>query len=303
MKYGGNTSCYIVQLDDPQLPTFILDSGTGIREAGFSLLGQAKGKPLDLVLLFSHTHWDHINGFPFFVPIYIPGNKLQLYGPFSFASAEKSFKEIMDLQMSHDYFPVRADDLASTITYNDLKEKDNKLNFGEVVVKFFYVNHTVQCLGYRIEHGGKSMVYTGDHEPYFNYMRLDPGFDPEKLSDEEKEQFEEINFIVDQRNKQVAEFCRGADLLIIDSQYVPQKDFPNGYQTYETKLNWGHSCVTDSLDLAMNANVGKVVLTHHEPLHTDEQIDYVLEYSKNYVADKGGSVDVHMAVEKQEFEL
>ncbi|MBI4570031.1 MAG: MBL fold metallo-hydrolase [Planctomycetes bacterium] len=291
VRYGGNTTCYQLTLNDGRIVMF--DAGTGIRECGYELMGLAKGKPLDIIMLFTHTHWDHINGFPFFIPIYIKGNRLRMYGPFNLQDSERSFQKVMGVQMSPDYFPVRADELASTITYNDMKE--GQFDIDGVTIRTRFMNHPIQTLGYRVEIEGKAFVFTGDHEPYYNFLYADEkppeGMDAETYAVER----ESVERIVAFRNNQIVEFCRHADVLLADAQYTPEE--------YETKRNWGHSSWRDVCKLAIDAQVKRAILTHHEPLHSDDQIDKIQDDARRYLKERGAAIDLSFAVEKSVIDL
>ena len=186
VKYGGNTTCMQL-IGDDQIPIdgeiFIIDAGTGIRECGMSLMGLPK--PLKINLLITHTHMDHINGFPFFVPAFIPGTVIDIYGPVHY---EKKLQEVFAGQMDYSYFPISTAQLAADITFHDLKECE--LEVGSLQVKTKYMNHPVLTLGYRVTDGKKTFIYTGDHEPYHDFINED---------DEDEDQddtFEDIPDIV-----------------------------------------------------------------------------------------------------------
>ncbi len=198
VEFGGNTSCIEVRTGKG---LFVLDSGTGIRGLGLSLLSQPG--PIRLHLLITHTHWDHINGFPFFVPIYAPGNSIDVYGPRNLHS-ETGIKDVLTLQMDYSYFPVRTSELSATLEYHDLDEGTFEAEDARVTTKF--LNHPVYMLGYRIESGGKTVVYTGDFEPYHNVF----------TKEEESRIFE----VVEHANRRAVELARDADVLIGDAQYT-----------------------------------------------------------------------------------
>ncbi len=212
-KYGGNTSCIQV-LGGQEL--VVLDAGTGIRELGQQLT--ATKKPLRIHLLLTHTHWDHIQGFPFFTPIYSPGNELFVYGP---RALEKSLEEALMFQMQYSYFPVRGVELAAKVKFTELGEEN--FSIGDLEISTKSMNHPIRVLAYKFAHKGKTALYTGDNEPYFDVLadratRVDTGI-------HRRSEF------ITECNQRVVEFCQGADALVADAQYTDQE--------YETKRGWG----------------------------------------------------------------
>lgn len=258
VKYGGNTSC--LQLTEDGENTIILDAGTGIKSLGTHLL---KNHPEVKVihLLFSHTHWDHIQGLPFFAPLYIPGYEINIYGPVHY---EKSLEEILDRQMEYTYFPVRVAELQAKISYRELKEEEFAV--GGYKVRSKYLNHPVLCLGYRFEINGSSMVYCTDHEPYYNF-----------LDDDEAE--EEMSLLVDEQNGKLLEFVNNTDLLVLDTQYTEKE--------YESHKGWGHSSTQHSMDLVINGKVKRVALFHHDPERSDKGEDEIIESLQNRISKSG----------------
>jgi phosphoribosyl 1,2-cyclic phosphodiesterase len=249
-KYGGNTSC--LEVSDGSERVFIFDAGTGIRKLGLDL---ARRKAKEIHLFISHTHWDHIQGFPFFTPAYIPGVNIHIYGPKHY---EKTLRHIMDLQMDYAYFPISMQQLNAKISYSDLQETE--LQFGDTKILAKYANHPVTGLCYKVIHQGKSLVYSGDMEPFYNVLGDAPADDVLGAPDED------INEIVKERNQHHQEFCR-SDLLIHDAQYTEKE--------YEKVRGWGHSPMEAVLRMAQEGGVKKTVLTHHDPDRTDAQLDQI----------------------------
>jgi phosphoribosyl 1,2-cyclic phosphodiesterase len=283
--YGGNTVCIEVRTPKAEM---ILDAGTGIRELGLALA--APGQPLNLHLLISHTHWDHIHGFPFFAPIYRPGNEIDVYGPIHH---EKTFEEILAFQMDYSYFPVSAVQLAANIRYHDLKEETFKIEDAEVTARF--LNHPVFMLGYRIVSEGKILVYTGDNEPYFDFLSSAVSDAIPSTNTEVIRRRDVVNQ-VDECNKRVIEFCKDADLLITDAQYTEEE--------YLSKRGWGHSSVKQALDLAIAANAKILVLCHHDPMRRDSELRQIEQRVRRDAKQKGlKSLKVFAAREKQEFHI
>lgn len=273
VKYGGNTSC--IEIRNFANDILILDAGTGIRELGMSLL---KEMPISAALLICHTHWDHIHGFPFFVPAFIPKNKIEIFGPPNMVN-NKSIAEVLAGQMNYAYFPVRTAELLAEIVYRD--QMAGRAEVKGFSVNCFPSNHPVLCVGSRIEADGKVVVYTGDHEPY-----RDTIYSSDDMGDEAAGARE----FAEEQNAMLEEIARGADLLICDCQYTDEE--------YKTKLGWGHSSVGQCIDRAVNAGVKRLALTHHEPLRTDDELDSLeREAKKRMEAASSKAIEVFYARE------
>lgn len=275
--YGGNTSCYEVEAEDGTCIVF--DAGTGIRELGMDI---AKRNIKEVHLFISHTHWDHIQGFPFFTPAYIPGVKIKVYGPTHF---EKSLKKIMDLQMDYAYFPISRQQLNAEIEFIDLKEETVTIN-DKVSVTTKYGNHPVTCLCYKVQDGEKSVVYSGDFEPYYNVIDPD-GTDEDDFDDDFED--EDMDSIVEERNQVHKEFCQ-CDLLIHDAQYT-NEEYPNF-------RGWGHSPMEWVIDMAKDG-VKKIILSHHEPTRDDEAMKTLEEKLQSEFSD----LDLRFSREGMEIEF
>jgi len=171
VKYGGNTSCLEIWFEDIER-LIIIDAGSGIRELGNDIMTREMVKSgIRTEILLTHTHWDHIMGFPFFTPIYIPGAKLKVFGPVTYEN--ETLEETVGGQLTYRYFPVRQAELAAEIEYISLKEE--KLDLGDginLITK--YLNHPVMCLGYRFEYKGKIFCTAYDTEPFQNVFYNDP---------------------------------------------------------------------------------------------------------------------------------
>jgi phosphoribosyl 1,2-cyclic phosphodiesterase len=260
-EFGGNTTS--IEIEDDQNETLIFDAGTGIRELGLDLV---RRKVKTIHLLISHTHWDHIQGFPFFVPAYIPGNKIHIYGPTHF---EKTLKKIMDLQMDYAYFPISLQQLNAVIDYSDLMEQEFKIGATGIITK--YSNHPVTGLCYKIISNGKSVVFSGDYEPYYNVITA--GANKTEGTSKDKDDFasefgggesdEDMDKIVTERNEYHHRFC-AADVLIHDAQYTAME--------YPKFQGWGHSSMEYVTQMAASTGVKKLILTHHDPQKTDQAL-------------------------------
>ena len=281
-KYGGNTTCFEVRLDDGRI--IVIGAGSGIRALGNKLVMEdLKKGPLDLDLFVSHTHWDHIMGFPFFTPIYIPGNRIRVHGPVNIG--DESLESVFAIQMSYNYFPMRADELSADITYEILKEDTFSL-YDDVKVTTKILNHPVIDLGYRIEADGAVFVTVYDHEPFRNLFDGNP----------EDEDYDEVAKIEGEKaakmnNMKVQQFIKGADLLIHDAQYT-NKEY------LASKIGWGHSPIEHVLHTSIKSGVKRLALHHHDPTRTDAELDLIERVVKKRAARiKSANIDVFMARE------
>ncbi len=262
-RYGGNGACIELRVGDPE-QLVIIDAGSGIRElANYLMQHDLPNGPISAKIYLSHTHWDHIMGFPFFTPIYIPGSKLDVYGPVTFE--DDSLEEIVGGQMKYRYFPVNFGELASDINYFRLNENLQGQDIGggvKMTAKF--LNHPILALGYRFEFDGTVFCTCYDHEPYRNLFITnpeDPDYD-EAMALEGEE-------VAKEQNKAIEDFFAGADFLVHDTQYTKKE--------YETKIGWGHSYFEHAIESASRAGVKRLALFHHDPDRNDQQIDALAE--------------------------
>src|SRR5262245_29092990 len=244
VRYGGNTSCAEITTNAGDL--IILDCGTGIRPLGEHLI-TTKASPLRGHILISHTHWDHIQGIPFFGPFFAPGNTWDVYAP---KGMSQTLREALEGQMQYTYFPVRLDELGAEIHYHELVE--GTFRIADVTIKTRYLNHPALTFGYRLEAEGAVIVYASDHEPHARHLADGTG----EISGE------------DLRH---CEFLADADLVIHDAQYTAAE--------YAQKIGWGHSTVEYALAMCRAAGVRKVVLSHHDPSRDDDAIDRIVTRS------------------------
>jgi phosphoribosyl 1,2-cyclic phosphodiesterase len=275
VRYGGNTPCLELRLDDDRL--IIFDAGTGIRSFGDYLIN--KGESVKAHLFISHPHWDHIQGFPFFKPAFIPGNELTIIGT---DRAEKPLNEIISEQMNRIYFPVQLHDLKAKIKFVPIRE-EGEMKVYDALVKMIYVNHPGFSLGYRVEYKGKSLIYISDNEPFDRASAaLMSNFEPKV-----KEKF--MNDSNGDPNQRIFDFCRGADVLIHDTTYTPEE--------YIDRIGWGHSDYLFSLRLAAEANVRRLYIFHHDQNHSDEKVDDILKKCKKEIRSRGYKFECEAAVE------
>ncbi len=252
-RYGGNTSCVEIRSKDQIL---IFDAGTGIRELGLKILKEFDTKPLTLHLFITHTHWDHIQGFPFFLPAYSADNRVHVYGP---PGRDKSFEKIFRAQMDSDYFPVDLGDMSPNIEVHEVREP---IHLGNLTIDHFYLNHPALTLAYRITEGKKSVVYATDNEPYHGSIHASG----HKLGDAD------LPTLLDER---FIDFIRGTDLFIGEAQYTNEE--------YEEKKGWGHSSVETTVRFAVEGNVKRLAMFHHDPQHSDVFIDRMVVHARKLV--------------------
>jgi phosphoribosyl 1,2-cyclic phosphodiesterase len=276
--YGGNTSCVEVRADGEII---ILDAGTGIRQLGRSMMSEFKGQSINLTLLVSHTHWDHIQGFPFFIPAYNPNNKIRIIG---YEGASSGLKGTLSSQMESPYFPVSMQEMPSHLQVEELK--DFQFQIGSVTVKAAFLNHPGICVGYRIYTSGGSIAYLPDNEPYSRLHTVS--------GDQSTKSYEALSYAQKQDEKLI-EFIQGADILIMDSQYDDSE--------YRSHIGWGHGCVDDVVAIAVIAKVKKLFLFHHDPDHDDEQVAKMEQWAKELVMIHGEELEVAAAREGVEVVL
>jgi len=268
VRYGGNTSCTEVRSSSGTL--VVLDCGTGALGLGQALV-KNRPTPVNGHMLIGHTHWDHIQGFPFFAPLFISGNEWHIYGP---RGVDASLRESLSGQMQYSYFPVTLDDLGATLHYHDLVE--GTLEVGDIRVTTRYLNHPALTLGYRLEADGVSVVYCTDHEAYST----------QRPEDQVQLAGEAVRH---------AQFISGADLLIHDAQYTSAE--------YAAKKGWGHSTPEYAVDSALSAGVRRLALFHHDPMRSDEAIDQLVAGARERVAQAKGTLEIFAAAEGQVLEL
>jgi len=270
VEFGGNTSCLEIRAGKRLM---IVDLGTGVKPLGDWIMGnEIKNGPIDLNVFISHTHWDHIMGFPMFTPIFIPGLKLTIRGPVSYN--DETLASIIGDQLSYRYWPVRQSELAAKIEYLELKETTLDMG-GDLKVSTKYLNHPILCLGYRFEYQGKIIATAYDHEPFRNLFPVDPAdpsYDEEAALEGEAAAKEE--------NEKVLRFLKGADILIHDAQYTKEE--------FEKHLGWGHTSYECAIETACQAKVKKLVFFHHDPNRTDEQLQALEDKYQREIKGKDG---------------
>lgn len=269
VRYGGNTTCVEVRTDDDAL--LIFDAGTGIRDLGRSLIGAAQGDAIHGEVFFSHAHWDHIQGLPFFTPAFQPANDFTLWGsPSLFASLEVVLRQ----QMSPVVFPVGFDALRARLEVRAL-EGQRRTGKG-YDVRTIDVRHPGGALGFRVsvdQQPSRSFVFIPDNE-------LDPSFDARAGSHRPASR------------SALVDFARGARLLIHDAMYTGAE--------YMAHRGWGHSSYRDAIEFALAAEVQTLVLFHHEPDRDDAALDAMLTLCHDMVRERGGVLEIVAAAEGME---
>jgi phosphoribosyl 1,2-cyclic phosphodiesterase len=253
LRYGGNTSCVELRFGSELL---ILDAGSGLRLLGEELMREAEGKPVEASLLLSHSHWDHIQGLPFFRPGYATQNRFEIFT--AFGQSGRLHRALTN-QMSPPHFPVGFNQMWAMRAPQDLRPEE--ANVGSFAIRTVPLNHPGGCSGFRVEAGGQSLAYLPDHEPYNR----------------------EAGTLSCEAHESLVRFISGVDLLILDTQYTPNE--------YAQRVGWGHGCLPDSVALAMEAGAKRLFLFHHDPSHNDTHIDSMVAEARALAAGSGTAVE------------
>jgi phosphoribosyl 1,2-cyclic phosphodiesterase/CheY-like chemotaxis protein len=270
MRFGGNTSCVEVRADGQLI---VLDAGSGIRPLGQALEHEYGDTPIDLTLLISHTHWDHIQGFPFFMPAYHAKNRLRILG---YEGARDGLAATLAGQMESPYFPIALKSMPGNIVIEELKEMEFRL--GPMQVEACFSNHPGVCVGYRLFTSAGSVVYLPDNESVH-----EPGSEASPDS---------LPRTIEQR---LANFVKDADVLICDAQYTCSE--------YASHIGWGHGCVDDVVRFAVAGGVKRLYLFHHDPAHDDGFLAGMLAQARDLAAKAGSSLQIEAAREAEEITL
>jgi phosphoribosyl 1,2-cyclic phosphodiesterase len=270
--YGGNTSCVEIRADDTII---ICDAGSGIRELGKDILGRTP-RPNELHLLITHTHWDHIQGFPFFTPADQKDMKITVHG--GAEDDNKSFR-VLAGQMSSEYFPVSFQDLGANIVFESLDDGHKDIN--GVRVRGIELNHPGGCIGYAVEKAGCKIVYATDNELLLQ---------PEELFPDQLHEG-----VLRQIPEPLVKAAHHADLLIADAQYDDLQ--------YSSRKGWGHSSCLSVVDLAIRAEVKNLALFHHDPESTDHELDVKVELCQRRAARRGANLTIFAAREGVELKF
>jgi phosphoribosyl 1,2-cyclic phosphodiesterase len=253
LRYGGNTACVTMEFDSDEL--FVFDAGSGIKELARHLASRDRGR-IAAKIFISHPHWDHINALPFFLPLYVAGNELEICGP---SNGDHDMRRLVGAQMDGVFFPITMREFGAHVLFRDLGEET--FHVGGIAVSTLLLNHPGRCLGFRVEHRGASACYVTDNELTPPGV---PGHNPAFL-------------------ERLAGFVRGADVLVTDATYLDEE--------YGAKVGWGHSAVGQVAALAHRAGVKSLYLFHHDPDQGDEQIDAKLAQARAALARLGSATE------------
>lgn len=255
VRYGGNTTCVELRLRDKTC--MIFDAGTGIRKLGMWLLKQ--GEPIQTSIFFTHAHWDHIQGFPFFSPAYTPGNHLTVFGH---PQIGHTVRELLTHQMEETHFPAKLSSMQAVIDFVDLGR--HSVCRADAIVSCMPINHPGGAVGFRVEEQGRVFVFIPDNDlvsmahPIFTH---------------------------------IVRFCKDADLLIHDAHFTPEE--------YDSHPGWGHSTYVQAVHLALEAGVRRLMLFHHAPEHNDAKVDQIVGAAREEIKQAGGQVECFGAMERE----
>ncbi len=268
--FGGNTSCIEVRADGEII---ILDAGSGLRPLGEALAAEFAGQPIEITLLITHTHWDHIQGFPCFLPAYDARNRVHILG---YEGARDGLGATLAGQMESPYFPIALKQMPGNIVIEELKEMH--FGVGKVKVEACFSNHPGVCVGYKLFTASGTIVYLPDNESFNEHSTKAHGSAlPSTIAEN------------------LAAFVLDVDVLIIDAQYSAEE--------YRTHVGWGHGCVDDVVHFALAGRVKRVILFHHDPSHDDRCISTMLVHARERVQRAGGTMRVDAAREGEQFTL
>jgi phosphoribosyl 1,2-cyclic phosphodiesterase len=279
VRYGGNTTCVELRADGEII---VLDAGTGIRSLGMALEREFGGRPITVSLLITHVHWDHIQGFPFFIPAYNDKNQVRVFG---YDGADSGLREILKGQMATPFFPVKLYDLPGKIYVKKLQKME--FNIGKVRVRSKFLNHPGVCVGYRLFTSSGSLAFLPDNEPY-DAFKLHSA-KSHLLSPEQTQKRAE------KERAGLVQFLERCDLLILDAQYTDEE--------YQAHVGWGHGSLSSGVALALDAEVRKLILFHHDPNHDDAMVDEMVKQARALVSKRGKTLEVVAAREGEEFSL
>jgi len=263
VRYGGNTSCLEVRQGDDII---VIDAGTGIRQLGDTLKIE-DGQTIHLFI--SHTHWDHITGFPFFTPLYKKTCNVVVWAPVGF---EKSTKELFTSMLAYAYFPVRLDEMKAKVTFKELRD-DRPVSIGNLVIDCHFTNHPGPTVGFKIKSKDKTVGYITDNEVLLGYHghpngihRKHPLLEP---------------------HLGLIDFLKDCDLLIHEAQYFPEE--------YYRKTGWGHSSIPNATVLLKYTGVKEWLVTHHDPNHKDHDLQVKLQLHNDIIKECGLDIKVDIA--------
>lgn len=272
VKYGGNTTC--IEVNNASNDLLILDAGTGIFALAQTLSGQS---PIVAHILITHTHWDHIQGLPFFLPLLSPQNQIHLYGGLD-PVTQLGIERALTVQLQYSYFPIIEAQVKARVHYHTLRPGE-PIQIGSTTITPIVLNHPVLNFGYRLEDSdGSSLFFTGDYETPSNPYSTD---DPDYASNQQ---------FIDAKLFDIHATMQGVDALIVDSSYTDAE--------YAKKAGWGHNTYGGALHLARQVQAKKLFLTHHEPTRGDRELEMIFQD----VLTKAGAVDFEVYLAREGIE-
>jgi len=271
---GGNTSCVELRADGHVL---IFDGGTGIIPLGEQLITEPTMP--NLLVAFTHYHWDHICGLPFFQPAFSPKWNIKFFGP---GDSPTEIEQRLSNQMKAPYFPVEIETWAATIDY--VAPHSGSITHGPFQMTYHNVHHPGVTYGYRVEVGGRSIVYMSDNE--IDFLKSSIAKRTDEFSDDERQI---IAKMAQEERRAELDAVRNADILIHDSQYSPAD--------YARKRGWGHSCYVDTVNFAIEAKVKVLYLYHHDPTYNDDQVAAIHRECESLIRQRGSSLLCYVARE------
>lgn len=278
-RYGGNTTCIEVRSDDGTL--IILDGGTGLFPLAQHLLARPQAPAIQANIFITHSHWDHIHGLPFFTPLFIKGSRVRLHGAHDPVTG-KGIEHVMAVQLQNSYFPVSETQMGATIEYRTL-DICTPVAVGDAVVGNVLMNHPVTNLGYRISCHGRSLFFTGDHEPWHNpHPPGDPAFDAFEAH-------------LGERQRATDAAMAGVDALIVDCSYTREE--------YPSKAGWGHGTFDGAIEMALRVGARALYCTHHEPTRGDDELEAAFAAVMARYRARLGELQVRLAFEGLEVTL
>lgn len=259
VRHGGNTSCVVAGRGDEAV---VIDAGSGIRDLGLDLVKAGVRK---IHLFITHTHWDHIQGFPFFVPLYVPGITVIIYGASTFG---KDLNSVFRGQLDRDYFPVQFEDMRAHVEFRMLDQ--GAVQIGGLKITWEFTHHPAATVGFKIETAGKSVAYVSDNEFLQSYLGS-----PHLITTDHPALLP---------HQKLLAFLTGVDLLIHEAQYTNDE--------YPKKIGWGHSSLSNACLLTALTKAKRWIITHHDPMHDDEFLEVKLNLTKEILRTLNCSVEV-----------
>jgi phosphoribosyl 1,2-cyclic phosphodiesterase len=280
-RYGGNTSCVEVRSDSGT--RVVVDAGTGIRKLGKELAGDDGGQRAEVHLLISHTHWDHIQGLPFFSPLYQAGNRLHVYAR---KRDDLHLRAVFASQTDDPYFPIPFEEAKADVDFKELADSA-KFEIADIGVSCARLNHPYIATAYRLSADGGSVVYVSDTAPFSDILFEDqfvarPPSPGAELPRADRENLARMR-------EGIVRLCEGADLVVYDTMFTPDD--------YRRMPHYGHSRPSDALEICREAGARRLALFHHAPERSDAEVDAILADTRATAARERIKLDVQAAYE------